>query len=91
MEAKRPPARHTTFIRKQGGYLQRLLQERLRGPNSLARPYTFDIRGGGGFWCVEFDFDGSEAAKFAFDKGLIILGMSGGANLEGTEGEHLIL
>jgi 4-aminobutyrate aminotransferase-like enzyme len=33
----------------------KLLQERLTGPNSLALPYTFDVRGGGGFWAVESD------------------------------------
>jgi E3 ubiquitin-protein ligase TRIP12 len=36
--------------RAQGALLERLLRERLLGPNARARPYVFDIRGGGGFW-----------------------------------------
>jgi E3 ubiquitin-protein ligase TRIP12 len=52
--------------RAQGDYLSSLLRERLQGPNSPAAPYTFDIRGGGGFWGVEFDFAGEKAAKFGF-------------------------
>jgi 4-aminobutyrate aminotransferase-like enzyme len=36
--------------RTQGQYLESLLQERLHSANALARPFTFDIRGGGGFW-----------------------------------------
>jgi E3 ubiquitin-protein ligase TRIP12 len=36
--------------RVQGALLERLLRERLLGPNARARPYVFDIRGGGGFW-----------------------------------------
>jgi E3 ubiquitin-protein ligase TRIP12 len=42
--------------RIQGKYLESLLKERLQGPNALAAPFTFDIRGGGGFWGIEFDF-----------------------------------
>jgi adenosylmethionine-8-amino-7-oxononanoate aminotransferase len=38
--------------RTQGQYMEKLLRERLLGPNSIAKPYVFDIRGGGGFWCV---------------------------------------
>ena len=85
----------------------RLLQERLTGPNSLALPYTFDVRGGGGFWAVEFDFStgnnndvvvdfGDQSFAMlvqarALQNGLIVMGMVGGANLEGTKGDHIIL
>ena len=82
--------------------LGKLLQERLTGPNSLALPYTFDVRGGGGFWAVEFDFSGDHMVDFkgqsfamlvqarALQNGLIVMGMVGGANLEGTKGDHII-
>lgn len=88
-------------IRTQGEFLGKLLQERLTGPNSLALPYTFDVRGGGGFWAVEFDFS-NNALDFkgdsfamlvqarALQNGLIVMGMVGGANLEGTKGDHII-
>lgn len=94
-------------IRIQGSYLGKLLQERLTGPNSLALPYTFDVRGGGGFWAVEFDFDGDNnnlvvdfkkgnlfamlVQARALKNGLIVMGMVGGANLEGTKGDYIIL
>jgi E3 ubiquitin-protein ligase TRIP12 len=79
--------------RQTGEYLGQLLRERL-----LARPFTFDIRGGGSFWAVEFDFAGSESIKeFAMvvqarclENGLIVMGMPAGANLEDTEGGHII-
>lgn len=90
--------------RVQGDYLAKLLHERLEGPNSLAAPFTFDIRGGGSFWAVEFDFEGPKAAGIklkqpfamevqarAMDKGLVIMGFTGTANLEGTKGSHVIL
>lgn len=85
--------------------VEKLLIERLQSPNALAAPFTFDIRGGGLFWAVEFDFDGPHAAHLDFkgsqfsmvvqaralDKGLIAMGMVGTANLQGTEGCHVIL
>ncbi|KAJ3931783.1 MAG: hypothetical protein NXY57DRAFT_1048760 [Lentinula lateritia] len=91
--------------RIQGAHLSELLHERLRGPNAFAAPYIFDIRGGGLFWGVEFDFDLPEAAKVdmkgqkfgivlqarALEKGLIIMGFAGGSNLEGTKGDHILL
>lgn len=79
------------------------MQKGLKGPNALAAQYTFDIRGGGGFWGIEFDFTdatnldfGKEAFAFrvqarALELGLVIIGMTGGANLEGTKGDHVIL
>ena len=84
-------------------WIGKLLQERLSGPNSLALPYTFDVRGGGGFWAVEFDFSDNNIVDFkgeqfamlvqarALQNGLIVMGMVGGANLEGTKGDHIIL
>jgi len=57
------------------------------------------------FWGIEFDFTSSDAAKLDFkggqfamllqarclEKGLIIMGFTGGANLEGTQGNHCLL
>ncbi|RDB23949.1 hypothetical protein Hypma_009168 [Hypsizygus marmoreus] len=90
-------------IRAQGAYLEKLLQAGLQGPNAPAAPYVFDIRGAGGFWAVEFDF--TEATKLNFkgsafamlvqaralNNGLLVMGMTGGSNLEGTKGDHIIL
>jgi len=90
---------------RQGEKLSKLLNERLLSPNSPAAPFTFDIRGGGLFWGIEFDFTGPEAAAYDFNgkqfgglvqakamtKNLIIIGMSGCANVEGTKGDHCIL
>ncbi|KAF8906204.1 hypothetical protein CPB84DRAFT_1813845 [Gymnopilus junonius] len=86
-------------IRSQGEYLRQLLEEGLTGPNSIASPYVFDIRGGGGFWAVEFEFEsvGFKGSSFAIlvqakalENGLIVMGMVGGANVEGTKGDHII-
>ena len=78
--------------RQTGEYLEQLLRDRLLSPNSVARPFTFDIRGGGSFWAVEFDFAGSESRKdFAMlvqarclENGLIVIGMPG------MDGGHII-
>lgn len=94
-----------TSCRIQGAKLSQLLRERLLSPNSLVAPFVFDIRGAGLFWAVEFDFTSQEASAYDFkaqkfamlvqakciENGLIIMGMTGGANLEGTEGDHIIL
>ncbi|KAK7033165.1 RING-type domain-containing protein [Favolaschia claudopus] len=91
--------------RKQGAYLKKLLKERLQGPNSPAAPFIFDIRGAGGFFGIEYDFDCPEAATFdlkgghfamlvqahALEHGLIIMGFNGSANLEGTKGDVSII
>ncbi|KAJ6513202.1 PLP-dependent transferase [Mycena sanguinolenta] len=91
--------------RIQGAYLEKLLKARLQGPNSLSAPFTFDIRGGGGFWGIEFDFDCPEAATLDFKgeqfamlvqahalkNGIVIMGMTGGANLQGTKGDVILL
>lgn len=74
--------------RAQGNYLESLLRRRLGSPNALAAPFVFDIRGGGGFWGLEFDFTGPEAQRINFqgkqfgmlvqarclENGLIIMG-----------------
>ncbi|KAG6812731.1 hypothetical protein H0H92_000948 [Tricholoma furcatifolium] len=90
-------------IRTQGAYLESLLQTGLRGSGALAAPYTFDIRGGGGFWGIEFDFTNATNLDFgkeafamrvqarALENNLVIIGMTGGSNLEGTKGDHIIL
>ena len=91
--------------RKQGEYLSTLLRERLLSPNCIAAPYVFDIRGAGCWWGIEFDFDGPECRKVdlkvrtfaiavqqhALDKGLIIMGMSGTATLDGSKGDAILL
>jgi len=89
----------------QGQYLAELLRKKLQSPNAIAAPYTFDIRGGGMFWGIEFDFTSPDAAKLdlkggqfamilqarCLQNGLIIMGFTGGANIEGTQGNHCIL
>ena len=56
-------------------------------------------------WGIEFDFDSPEATQYdfkgkqfaplvmerCFSKGLIIMAFGGGANLEGTKGDHCLL
>lgn len=89
-----------------GNYLGKLLREGLlTGPNALSKPWVFDVRGGGLFWGVEFEFSEEENQKW-FAKGgkgrfgtrvqqkameleLIIIGMSGG--VDGVKGDHIIL
>lgn len=91
--------------RIQGAHLASLIRERLQSPNALAAPFAFDVRGGGAWWGVEFDFTGPEAVRLNFkgtafatavqarclEKGLIIMGLTGGANVAGTAGDHLML
>lgn len=70
----------------------------------MAAPYIYDIRGGGLFWGIEFDYGVVEAAKLnlegqlamlvqarALKHGIIVMGMTGGANPEGTKGDHIML
>ena len=90
--------------RQTGEYLGQLLRERLLSPDCLAKPTIFDIRGGGSFWAIEFDFAGSEDKRGNFEttqfamlvqarcleNGLIVMGMPPGANLKDTEGGHII-
>lgn len=91
--------------RIQGQYLGSLLRQRLQSPNSPAAPFVFDVRGGGAWWGVEFDFTGPEAARLDFkgqrfamavqarcmQNGLIVMGMTNGADVEATRGDHLML
>lgn len=64
--------------RQMGEYLGQLLRERLLSANSVTKAITFDIRGGGTFWAVEFE----ERKEFAMrvqerclENGLIVIGM----------------
>ncbi|KAJ7267394.1 PLP-dependent transferase [Mycena rebaudengoi] len=91
--------------RVQGAYFEKLLKARLQGPNAPSAPFTFDIRGGGLFWGIEFDFDCAEAAAVDFHgqqfamlvqahalaAGLVIMAMTGGANLQGTKGDVILM
>ncbi|KAF7297822.1 RING-type domain-containing protein [Mycena kentingensis (nom. inval.)] len=92
-------------IRTQGAYLEKLLHERLLSPNSPAKPFTFDIRGGGGFWGIEFDFECPEAEAYDFkgqqfamlvqargmETGIVLMGMTGIATLDGSRGDVIML
>ncbi|KAI5117507.1 hypothetical protein M0805_003912 [Coniferiporia weirii] len=93
-----------TRCRTQGEKFGARLRECMLAPNAKALPFVFDVRGSGCFWAVEFDLTVPEAAacdlkgkRFGplvqvqcLKNGIIIIGMSGGANLEGTLGEHAI-
>ena len=85
--------------RLMGEYLGRLLRERLLSANSVSKAITFDIRGGGSFWAVEFEFsEGNlERKEFAMrvqarclENGLIVIGMPPGVNRTDREGGHII-
>lgn len=91
-------------IRVQGAHLGDRLRAALLEGDSIAKPFVFDIRGAGGFWAVEFDFENADAAKYDFGgkafaalvsdralaNGLIIMGMSGGAAIDGSKGDTAI-
>lgn len=88
-----------------GELMYKLLCQGLLEEGAIAKPFTFDIRGRGAFWGIEFDFSSREAAKLDFKgqtfamlvqarclrNGLIAMGMNGGANLDGSKGDHLML
>lgn len=85
---------------KQGAYLFSLLQSRLLAPKCLAAPYVFDIRGGGLWYGIEFVVPTEKfpTQKFAMlvqarcmDNDLIIMGFTGGADIEGKTGDHCML
>jgi E3 ubiquitin-protein ligase TRIP12 len=85
---------------KQGAYLLSLLKSRLLSPNSPAAPHVFDIRGGGLWFGIEFVVPAEKFAtqKFAMvvqarclDNGLIIMGLTGGAAVDGKSGDHCML
>lgn len=80
---------------------ERLLLQGLTG-TARAAPFVFDIRGCGGLWAIEFDFSISQAdlrgnafamlvQAQAMKNGMIIMGMKGGADLDGKTGDHIIL
>lgn len=54
--------------RKQGEKLSSLLRTRLYDSKSPARAYTFDIRGGGLFWGIEFDFPDFNSPSYSGEK-----------------------
>lgn len=87
--------------REQGAYLGELLEKRLK--ESKAAPFVFDVRGGGAFWGVEFDFEAPEAKGYKFsepfalavqakalENNLNVLGMVGGAALDNSKGDTSI-
>ncbi|KAJ6577994.1 pyridoxal phosphate-dependent transferase [Mycena capillaripes] len=85
---------------KQGKLLGALLRSRLENPESNASPYITEIRGQGLFWAVEFnasplDFKGKPFGYLVetrcFQNNLLIMGMTGGANRDGTAGNHCML
>lgn len=85
---------------KQGAHLFSLLQSRLLSPNCLAAPYVFDIRGGGLWYGIEFAVPEEKFPNQKFGmlvqarclvNGLIIMGMSGGADIKGKRGDHCML
>ena len=83
-------------IRTQGAHLGALLRTRLTGPDARAARYVFDIRGGAGWWAVEWEFSVPPAFAMdvqarALENGLVIMGFTGGSNLEGTKGNHNML
>ncbi|KAF8495067.1 pyridoxal phosphate-dependent transferase [Gautieria morchelliformis] len=85
---------------KQGAHLFSLLRSRLLAPDSPVAQYVFDIRGGGLWYGIEFAVP---SKKFATEKfgmlvqarclvnGLIIMGLTGGADIEGKSGDHCML
>jgi E3 ubiquitin-protein ligase TRIP12 len=88
--------------RKNGEHMLALLKERLQSPNALAAPYTFDVRGTGAFFGVEFDFSspgvdmkGQQFAMvvqaYCLKNGLVAMGMAGGSTLDGSKGDVLLL
>jgi len=89
--------------RENGHLLSSLLRKRF-APPSPAAPYIFDIRGGGLFWGIEFSGHeskyrptspgerlGIKIQARCLENGLIVMGFSGGADLVGNSGEHILL
>ncbi|RDX51245.1 PLP-dependent transferase [Lentinus brumalis] len=89
----------------QGPRIEAQLRARLTGPNARAAPFVWDIRGGGAWWAVEFDFENEEARArgyegktFGFDvqakaleNGAVVMGFMGGSSLDGLKGSHCML
>lgn len=90
---------------RNGELMEKLLRQGLLSEGAVAKPFTFDIRGRGALWGIEFDFSGHETETLSFggemfamlvqarclENGLIVMGMTGGADLDGTKGDHLLL
>ncbi|KAF8579874.1 PLP-dependent transferase [Ramaria rubella] len=85
---------------KQGAHLLSLLRSRLQSSTSPAAPYVFDIRGGGLWYGIEFavpaeKFPGQKFAMQvqarALTNGLVIMGLTGGADLLSKTGDHCML
>lgn len=88
-----------------GELMYKLLCQGLLAEGSITKPFTFDIRGRGAWWGIEFDFSGPEAALLDFkgkrfamlaqarcrQNGLMVMGMDGGPRLDGSTGGHLVL
>ncbi|OJT09786.1 hypothetical protein TRAPUB_13745 [Trametes pubescens] len=88
-----------------GPLLGSLLREKLQGPGALAAPFVFDIRGGGAWYGIEWDFDSPAGANLDFGgqgfalavqaralaNGLAVMGFAGGASLDGLKGHHSML
>jgi len=91
--------------RQTGEYLAQLLCERLQSGGALAQPFVFDVRSGGSFWATEFDSTGPKGRRLDLkgqrlamvlqarwlEKGLIVMGMTGGSNIKRTEGDLICL
>ncbi|KAI0629355.1 PLP-dependent transferase [Trametes polyzona] len=92
-------------VQKFGPVLGARLRERLQGPGARAAPFVWDVRGGGAWWGIEFDFESAAGAALdfgrtsfalaaqarAFENGLIVMAFSGGSSLDGTKGHHLMI
>ena len=90
--------------RQTGEYLAQLLRARLMSPDSLAKPFTLDIRGGGSLWLVEFNFAGPEGERVdlkgqrfarlvkarSLEKGLVLCASRSGGNAQGVEEDEII-
>jgi adenosylmethionine-8-amino-7-oxononanoate aminotransferase len=85
-----------------GAYLEKLLQEKLTGPNTISAPYIFDIRGAGCFWGIEFQIPEEDEKRWfmsnrmgacvqaaSMRNGLVTIGMSGG--IDGKKGDFVML
>lgn len=85
---------------ERGAQLESLLRARLLSKTSPAAPYVHEIRGGGLFWGIEFNFNEriDEALKVlrfgmrlqmrTFEKGLLVMGFGRFPDLPG---DHIIL
>lgn len=84
-------------VRKQGAYLQQLLQEQV-GPH----PHVGNIRGNGLFWGLEFVTDKTTKEPFSRDLGIAmavhLMGMEhgimlypGNGTVDGLLGDHVLL